>query len=299
MSTLVRRVLLLCLGFLAGVASWPVAEAILAAQERLGSYLALQAALGAAVGLVIGAFFGTAEGLFGRDKRRMAWGALLGAGAGAAGGIVGSLAGQAFLLAVGERLMASQRSRQSFATVVLPVARAIAWAVMGVFVGVAEGVRARSLRKIGVGALGGLCGGAAGGALLEYSRLLLPVGAGSRLVGLAILGIAIAFFYGLIERGLAAGILRVLNGRLKGKEFLLNQRRARIGSSRRNDIALAGYEGLADRHAEVRLKGGDAVLTRLGPDRPVVVNDKAVEEHALKYEDVIKLGSAKLFFRYR
>ena len=194
--------------------------------------------------------------------------------------------------------MESMRSQASFARVVLPVARAVAWAVLGLFVGAAEGVRARSARKVAVGSLGGLAGGLLGGALLEYSRLLLPLPGASRLIGLTILGVAIAFFYGLIERGFAAGVLRVLNGRLKGKEFLINQRRMRIGSARGADIALAGYEGLADRHAVVRLRRGEVVLAAVEGAGPVLVNEKPVSEHPLKYEDVVKIGSAKLFFRY-
>lgn len=298
MSTTVRKIILLCLGFLAGMAAWPLAELIVSAQARFGSYLALQSALGAAVGLVAGAAFGSAEGLFARDRRRMAAGAAVGAAIGTVGGVAGSLVGQAFLLGVGERLMASFRSQRSFARVVLPVSRAVAWAVLGLFVGAAEGVRARSPRKIAVGVFGGLLGGLVGGLLLEYSRLLLPLGATSRLIGLVVLGLAVAFFYGLIERGFAAGVLRVLNGPLKGKEFLVSQRRARIGSSPRNEIALPGYDELAERHAEVRLRRGEVVLAALERRRPVFVNDKPIEEHALKYEDVIKIGSAKLFFRY-
>jgi hypothetical protein len=108
----------------------------------------------------------------------------------------------------------------------------------------------------------------------------------------------VALFYGIIERGFAAGVLRVLNGALKGKEFLVNQRRARIGASTRNEIALPGYEDLAERHAEVRLRRGEVVITSLEPKKPVLVNDKAVEERVLKYEDVVKVGQAKFFFRY-
>ena len=194
--------------------------------------------------------------------------------------------------------MASFSSQRSFARVVLPVSRAVAWAVLGLFVGAAEGVRAGSPRKAAVGVLGGILGGLVGGVLLEYSRLLLPLGATSRLIGLVVLGVAVAFFYGLIERGFAAGVLRVLNGRLKGKEFLVNQRRARIGSSPRSEIALPGYEDLAERHAEVRLRRGEVVITSLEPRAPVLVNDRPVEERVLKYEDVVKVGQAKLFFRY-
>ena len=33
-------------------------------------------------------------------------------------------------------------------------------------------------------------------------------------------------------------------------------------------------------------------------DNPVLVNDREVEEHTFKYEDILKVGSAKLYYRY-
>ena len=180
----------------------------------------------------------------------------------------------------------------------LPVSRAIGWAVLGVFVGAAEGVRARSSKKILVGVLGGLIGGLIGGAALEYSRLLLPHFAFFRLVGLVILGIAVAVFYGLIEQGMSYGVLRVLVGDLKEKEFLLNQRRMRIGRSPRIEIALPTYDELADVQADIRIRKGEPVLANLRPENTVLVNEQKVSEKKLKFGDVIKVGSAKIFYKF-
>ena len=52
-------------------------------------------------------------------------------------------------------------------------------------------------------------GGLAGGFALEYAALLLPRLAYPRLVGFLILGLAIGVFYGLVERGLSFGVLRL------------------------------------------------------------------------------------------
>jgi hypothetical protein len=106
---------------------------------------------------------------------------------------VGLLAGQAALWLFGE---AALRSYRSFRTAVLPVSRAVGWAVLGLFVGVGEGVRAASLKKAAVGALGGLIGGLAGGFPPEYAALLFPKLAYPRLLGFLILGLAIGVFYG-------------------------------------------------------------------------------------------------------
>ena len=295
MSTGWRRVILLCLGILGGVAAWPLTELIVGAQGSFPSYLLFVAVLGGAVGLLMGAFFGSAAGIFARVGSRILTGMLVGAFVGMIGGVVGLLIGQAALFLIGGAFLDSYRS---FQTIGLPVARAIGWAFLGIFVGAAEGFRAASGKKIGIGLVGGLIGGLIGGAALEYSRLYLPPSLPSRLIGLVVLGLAIALFYGIIERSMAFGTLRVLNGRLKGKEFVLNEGRIRIGGARRNQITLEPYENLADRQAQIRFRKGEALLTNLEPKYQVLVNDQPVKEHRLKYEDVLKIGSAKLFYSY-
>lgn len=295
MSTFVRRLIILATGLLGGVAAWPVAELLVRFQGSFPSYRLFIAVLGAAVGALLGAFFGAAEGITARVRSRIPAGMLVGAAVGCVGGAAGFLAGQAAQWFVGDLVL---RSYRNFQWVVLPVSRAVGWALLGVFAGMGEGIRAVSWKKTLVGVLGGLAGGLLGGAVLEYTRLLLPGFAWFRLAGLAVLGLAIGLAYGLIEKGLSAGVLRVLTGRLKGKEFPVNQNRLRIGSGAGNAIDLAGYEGVAERHALVRVRRGQALLVSLEPKRPVLVNERPVQEQALKYEDVVRIGSARLFFRY-
>ncbi len=295
MSTGLRRLILLCLGILGGVAAWPLTELIVTSQARFPSYLLFVAVLGAAVGILMGAFFGAAAGIFARVKSRILAGMFVGAIIGLIGGIIGLLIGQAALFLVGGLFL---RSYRGFQRVGLPISRAIGWAFLGIFVGLAEGFRSGSAKKMGIGLLGGLIGGLIGGFALEYSRLYLPQDFPSRLIGLIVLGLAIGLFYGIIERSMAFGILRVLNGRLKGKEFILNEARVRIGRAKRNEITLEPYENLADRQVQIRFRKGEALLTNLEPKHPVLINDQPVTEHRLKYEDVLKIGSAKLFYRY-
>jgi hypothetical protein len=303
MTALARRLILLAIGLLAGMCAWPVAELILFSQAGFPSYLVFSAFLGAVTGALMGAFFGTAEGITSRVKSRIPAGVLLGAFVGCMGGGIGLLAGQAALWLIGTLVM---QSYASFQRVVLPLSHAIGWAVLGVFVGAGEGVRAGSWKKIGIGILGGLIGGLLGGFVLEYGRLLLPRVGISRLIGFAVLGLAIGGFYGLIERGMSFGIFRVLTGGLKGKEFLLNQRRMRLGRSPRNEIALPSYEDLADRQAQVRIRKGEVVLVNLEPRLPILVNEQKIEESAegsgvekrLKLGDVIRMGSARIYYKY-
>ena len=295
MTTMSSKLIILALGFLGGIAAWPAAELVLYYQGSFPSYLAFLALLGAVVGALMGAFFGAAEGITSRIKKRIPTGILLGALVGCLGGAAGALVGQAALWLFGGIFLLSYRNMQS---VVLPVSRAIGWAVLGIFVGAAEGVRALSPKKIAVGVLGGLLGGMVGGFALEYSRLLLPGFALFRLLGLVILGLAIGFFYGLIEQGMSFGVLRILAGELKGKEFLLTERRVRIGRSPRNEIALPAYEDLADVQADIRVRKGEPVIKNLEPRVAMLVNEEKVQERKLKLGDVIKIGSARIFYKF-
>jgi len=293
-TTFTRRMILLALGVLAGVGLWPIAEAILYRQGSFPSYLAFLAALGAVVGALMGAAFGAAEGITSRVRERLPAGIVLGAVIGLLGGAIGVLAGQAALWLIGGLFI---RGYRDFQWVVLPISRAVGWAVLGMFVGAGEGLRSLSVKKVVVGVLGGLVGGLAGGFVLEYLRLLVPGLAVARLAGLVVLGAAIAAFYGIIEHGMSFGVLRVLTGELKGKEFLLNQRRLRIGRSRRAEIALRSYEELADVQAQVVIRKGEPVLENLQPSLPVQVNERRISERALKFGDVIRIGPAKIYYR--
>ena len=144
MSTGLRRLILLCLGILAGVAAWPLSELIVASQARFPSYLLFVAVLGAAVGILMGAFFGAAAGIFARVGSRILVGMFVGAIVGLIGGTIGLLIGQAALFLIGGLFLQSYRS---FQQVGLPISRAIGWAFLGIFVGLAEGFRAGSAKK--------------------------------------------------------------------------------------------------------------------------------------------------------
>jgi len=295
MSTAKRRLILCALGALAGVLAWPLTEVILSRQAVFPSYLVFSIALGALFGLILGAFFGSAYGITSYIRRRIWTGVLTGSLIGLAGGIVGFLFGQAVLFLLGNLVLTSQRNLQRIG---LPVARALGWSVLGVFVGMSEGLRVLSLKKTAVGALGGFVGGLAGGFLLEYSGLLFPGFPAARLAGFLLFGLLIGFFYGLVEKQLSYGVLRVLNGAHKGKEYLVGQARMTVGSAAKCDMSLPGYRGVGDVHADLAARSKEITLRRRDAGGEILVNEEPVaERRVLKYEDVVRMGSAKLTLR--
>lgn len=295
MSTSMRRIFLCITGIIAGLASWPFAEVILLTQNGFPSYMIFTITMGAVFGLVMGAFFGSSDGIIMSNRSGIISGMIHGALIGIAGGIIGFIAGQGALFLLGENFF---HSAKSFNTIGFPLSRAIGWAFLGIFIGMVDGVRSRSGAKIKVGIIGGMLGGFIGGLVLEYSRLIIPGTVVPRLSGLLVFGLLIGLFYGFVENKLSFGVLHLLNGKFKGKEFLVNQRKIKIGNLDKNDIVLSEYEDISDMHAELHVKGNDVIIKSLNPKKPVIVNDDKIKEHQLLIDDVIQIGSAKLLYKF-
>ncbi|TVQ25635.1 MAG: VWA domain-containing protein [Spirochaetaceae bacterium] len=295
MSRLIRKLIFIAIGTLAGIAAWPVLELSLHLQGSFPTYLLFSLFAGATFGAVFGAFFGAAEGIIAGNYRRIATGAGFGLLYAAAGGAIGFVLGQAALFVAGEGFL---RGASDFELVGRPVARIIGWTVLGIFVGSSEGVRRRSGLKVGIGVLGGAIGGAVGGAAIEYAPFLISP-AIARPVGLVVFGALIATAYGLIEHRLCSGVMRVLNGPAKGREFILNQRNLRVGTASGSDVYLRDYRTVADRHALLAERRRELYLIPEA-DSVVRINDLPVPQTGsgvLKYDDVIQVGSAKLLYR--
>lgn len=296
MSSFMKKIFLCLIGILAGLAAWPIAETVIYFQSKFPSYLILSVVLGGVFGLIMGMFFSTTEGIILQDKSKIFSGVFMGIIIGIIGGILGFLAAQFFMFFIGDKLSHSARSFDKF---ILPLSRGIGWAILGIFIAIVEGIRSGSFKKFLVGFIGGLLGGLIGGLCLEYLRFVIPNISISRLAGLLIFGFFIGLFYGFIEKSLSKGILRLLNGTLKGKEYLINQKKIKIGSSKKNDIILSDYENVEDNHAVLNIKKDDVILKNIGKKNPVLINESAVSEQVLKLEDVIKIGNAKFLFKFK
>ena len=296
MSTLMRRIFLCAIGVIAGLAAWPFAETILLFQTGFPSYLIFSIFLGMIFGLIMGGFFGTSDGIIMSVKSNIISGAFFGVLIGIAGGTIGFIIGQAALFIIGDMLI---HSAKGFNTIGFPISRAIGWAFLGLFIGMVDGIRSRSFNKIKVGIIGGIIGGFFGGLALEYSRLIIPGIYFARLIGLIVFGFFIGLAYGFVENRLSFGVLRLLNGKYKGTEFLITQKKTKIGSSEKNSIVLLGYDKISDTHAELNIKGDNVVIKKASPKTIISVNDDKVEEKELIMDDVVEIGSAKFLYKFK
>ncbi len=274
-------------GLAAGTAVWPISEVVLFSQAQFPSLLAFNIVLGVSVGCMMGGVFGMSEGVLSSSGKKAVNGGLAGLAVGTAGGIAGFFIGQTALLYIGTRLFSSALSFQMYG---FPLSRALGWALFGMCIGTAEGLRSRSFAKLRNGLAGGFVGGLLGGLLVEFIRVLTPARVYARLGGFALLGVCIGFFYGLVENRLAGALLRILNGRQRGSEVPLTQKRTTIGGSQESDITLHGYRDVTETHSGITRRKGTYTVTGAW------VNDEKVDEKELHDGDIIRIGDAQFQF---
>lgn len=320
MSITMKRAVMAAFGLLAAAALWPFMLALNAGRAFFSSYLVFTLVQGAALGLAFGAFFGSLEGIVVSSRPKALGGLLFGAGFGALAGAIGALAGQLFLFWAGSALWRSASRRDGIG---LAVAAGLGWAVAGVLLGLTEGLRARSGRKLAAGLLGGLTGGLLGGAALSAASYGFPDRPLALLAGLSAFGLALGLAYAAFENRFSAGCLMLLNGPLKGKQYPVVNRITRIGGAPGCDLVLKGYPGVQALHAVLNLEGGrvfvraaaprdaagratvaaetkahaEAAATR-GAGPALLVNDEPPGGRALRPDDVLAVGKAKLIYGF-
>lgn len=267
-----------------------------AVREQLMITVVFGCFIGAALGLVNGMF--SASGPM--AQRYVAWGLVIGAIA----GFLGLHFGQLFFgytYRIADR-MAMMTATKPIGFVMQVFARAVGWSLIGLFVGLGQGIPINSKRAMRHGAIGGVIGGLIGGTMFELTRYILPPGTAhvdviGRGVGLTATGAAIGFFIGLVETLLKQAWIRVVQGRNEGREHIISKPRTVIGRNELSDIPLFGDTNIAPAHAVIEMQAGRHVLHDGGTPAGTAVNGQAVKMAQLKDGDIIQIGSMRLEFR--
>lgn len=284
---------MLFLGLLGACMVWPCLLGIQYYQPVFPGYRSFSLAQGIAFGLFFGAIFGSFEGIVISSRIKAVKGLLFGSVAGIFSGAFGVLGGQAALFAIADYM---RQTGQSLAGVSLIAAHSTGWVIIGIFIPMIEGFRAKSARKLLVGLAGGIIGGILGGMSLQILVMKYPGSRIALLAGLIVFGVLLSFFYSFFENRFSFGSIKLLNGPLRNKEYHLLKSRLKIGSRDTCDIVLADYRHVAPLHATILVKKGRIILQPAGKSCPVTVNDTPVTDAALRREDVFAVGSAKFMY---
>jgi hypothetical protein len=265
------------------------ARAALIQQDRWKALLS-QALFYSASGMTIAMCLAVAEPLVERN-----WaGAVVFGSVGATLGLVGGVVVSLFI----DKLFEAVRGNVNDPALLnLMLARALTWAVLGVFLSTAAGLVLRSGRKLLIGMAGGLIGGAVGGLLFD------PVGhwAGNehigRLLAIVAIGVVSGAATGLIENAAKTGWLRVLSGPIAGKQFILYRNPTYIGSSLQCHIYLFKDPAVGRRHAAIHVLPGGFEIENLPLGQATSVNGRDISRARLRNGDEVRIGATSLLFQ--
>jgi hypothetical protein len=280
--------------------------------QRLFQYLLMGALIGGSVAFLVVSVEAIRDRALARFARLSSYGVILGAVGGAAGGIVGELL-KTFLGGM-------FKDAPAFAQTSMGVLGfGIGWTLMGVTIGMSEGIAARSLGKFSYGTLGGALGGLVGG--LIYG-LFLAMGQPSQqaatvqelthqaqdagvylwgALGLVIMGACIGSLTALVKAVFQPANVKVLRGWQEGREYPLDKVATKIGRHEHSDIALFRDMKVEKQHCTIRRLGQRFVLfNNSAPPEHTLVNEQPVRQATdLKDGDRIQLGNVIMRFQMR
>ena len=313
MTMFIRRLLHLAFAFCAAIAVWSLMETALHLRSLFSDYLLYAAISGGVYGATWGLFIGALEGVFRGSARRFAAGSVLGALSAALGGVLGALVSQLLLSTIGGAIAVSGFGVERY---VVPLTRAVGWAVLAAAAAGGRGLLTGSPRRFAVGALGGFLGGLAGGVAVEFARVLFPEYSWVHLVGMCLFALFVVALRELLERAFSFGVLRVLNGERRREEFPLDRRVMLVGVGSGADVPLpARSTGKGGNGTTVSCRivarGNDLFLEPA--EGSIRLNEERVEmsletgsdgaqksdarQRLLRYDDVVSFGGVKMLCR--
>jgi hypothetical protein len=253
---------------------------------------------------------GAAEGVASRNWSRALTGALVGAGIGLAGALVlyiptSMIVGvtQMVVEKVGDPKIAADGTFRpddcnKLGYILWTLGRAVAWAPIGLAVGVAPAIVMRSKKLAFNGIVGGVLGAFAGGLFFNPLATIFSHGDAwvSRGIGFTLVGLGAGAMIGLVENLAKTAWLHVQAGALAGKQFILYKNPTVLGSSPKCEIYLFKDAAIEPKHAAIHTYGTRHEIEDLDSPAGTFVNGQKVNRQPLKNGDRIYLGETVLDF---
>lgn len=177
------------------------------------------------------------------------------------------------------------------------IARAVGWAILGLFLAIAPGLVLRNLKRSLIGLAGGFAGGLLGGLLFDSVGFATGSATTSRLVGLVCIGVAAGLGTAVLENVAKTGWLKVSQGLIAGKQFVIYRNPTFIGSSPQCEIYLFKDVQVAPQHAAIRSLPHGYEIEDLGRSGSTLVNGSPVSRTRLQNDDRIQIGGTTFLFQ--
>lgn len=198
-------------------------------------------------------------------------------------------------------------------------ARIVGLAPIGLFLGLAIGAGGWTLKRIMVGATGGLIGAAIAGGLFDIvadaiTPMQLAMKGGfdsvekglpavstetgnlSRALFAVLLGGFVGLFIGIVERVTRSAWVRLVLGRNEGREWNVDAPQTYLGRSETAQIPLFGDLNVAPMHACIVKQGGAYILMDGGSPLGTGLNGQRVSQAPLFDGAQIQIGTHTLLF---
>jgi len=179
------------------------------------------------------------------------------------------------------------------------IARSLGWGVFGGFLAIAPGIVLMNWKRSLIGLAGGLIGGMFGGALFDVIGMATQSAVLSRFVVALGIGALTGLGSGLLESAAKSAWVRVSQGIIAGKQFILYKESTYIGSSPQCEVYLFKDASVSPRHAAIHKRGNHFELEHLGSGSATLVNDKPVKRTRLNRNDRVRIGSTELVYQDR
>jgi hypothetical protein len=243
------------------------------------------------IGMIIALSLSIAEPLLDRNYHNVLVNGAVGAMLGLFGGVIVSL----FVDRLHQALGGSESADLN--TVRQSIANAIKYGVIGSFLLIAPGLLMRNARKLGVGLAGGFVGGVIGGVLFAPVAKMTGSPVLARALATITIGLLAGAATGMIENVAKSGWLKVIQGFIAGKQFILYRATTYIGSSPDCHVYLFKDPAIGRRHAAVHVVPGGFDLEDLPLGGATYVNGRPVSRVRLRSGDQIQVGGTAFTFQ--
>lgn len=143
--------------------------------------------------------------------------------------------------------------------------------------------------------IGGFIGGAIGGALFDPINHATSNEVLSRMVAVTVIAMLIALCIATVENVAKKGWLKVVEGLIAGKQFIIYRNPTIIGSHPHCEVFLFKDNAVLRHHAMLYIVPAGYELEDLGSGR-TLVNDRPINRVRLRNGDRIRIGRTRFTF---
>jgi len=283
-------------GAIGGLLAWLITEIFFgdgrSTAQSVQQIIMEMAIFGGLIGGLMGSALGAAEGVITRVAPVALRGGAIALGVGFLGGMIGGASGQVLYGMMGGGSFEISMGMQV-------LARTLGWGLIGLFIGLGQGISYRSSKKVINGLIGGMVGGLVGGLLFDLIGSVTTGGGTSRFLAITLMGAAVGGAIGMVDEIRKEAWLKVIAGPMAGKEYILFNDITRLGSSPKCDIVIYRDPQVAPQQATIQVTGGRYSIVNNSAANPVYLNDRPVSSSGLGNGQSIRMGSTVFLFQLK